>query len=275
MKKYAPTTPSRRSMTTVSYREAITEPHPFKPLTYGRKRQKGRASGRITTRHKGGGSKRLWREIDFRYDKIGIPARIETIEYDPNRSAFIARVLYQDGQRRYHIVPHGMRVGDAVTTGPKSDAKPGNRLPLGLIPVGTAVYNIETYPGAGAKLIRSAGSAGEVMAHDEGYTLVKLPSGAVRKMNSNSWASIGQVSNIENNQVVIGKAGRSRWLGIRPTVRGSAMNPVDHPYGGGEGRALQGTKRPKNKWGKGVRGVRTRKVKKYSNNFIAQRRKKK
>lgn len=262
-------------MTTIPYREMITESRPFKPFTYGRKRQKGRSSGRITTRHKGGGSKRLWREIDFRYDKIGIPARVETIEYDPNRSAFIARVVYQDGERRYHVVPHGIRVGDTIITGPKSDVKLGNRLPLSLIPVGTSVYNIETYPGAGAQLIRSAGSVGEVMAHDEGYTLVKFPSGAVRKMNSNSFASIGQVSNIENNQVIIGKAGRSRWLGIRPTVRGSAMNPVDHPYGGGEGRALQGTKRPKNKWGKGVRGVKTRRVSKYSNNLIVQRRKKK
>lgn len=262
-------------MTTVSYRGILTVSKPFKNLTSGRKRHKGRSKGRITTRHKGGGAKRLWREIDFGYyDKIDVPARIETIEYDPNRSAFIGRVIYKDGERRYHIIPEGLRVGDTIVASAKAQPKPGNRLPLGLIPIGTSVYNIESYPAGGAKFVRSAGNAAEVMGYDEGYTLIKFPSGAIRKIDSSAWASIGQVSNSEHGQVVIGKAGRSRWMGIRPTVRGSAMNPVDHPYGGGEGRAPQGTRRPKNKWGRGVRGVKTRRAHKYSNALIVQRRKK-
>jgi len=261
-------------MTTISYREVLTESRPYKKLVSGRKRAKGRANGKITTRHKGGGSKRLWREVDFRYDKIDIPARVLSIEYDPNRTGFIAHVIYADGEHRYHVVPEGMRKGDAMLTGRKQEPVLGARLPLDLIPVGTSVYNIETYPKGGARLVRSAGNTAEVMAHDSGYTLIKLPSGTVRKILSACWASVGQVSNIEHSFVVYGKAGRSRWMGIRPTVRGSAMNPVDHPYGGGEGRALRGTRRPKNKWGKGVRGVKTRRKTKYSNTLIVQGRKK-
>ncbi|PIR70245.1 MAG: 50S ribosomal protein L2 [Candidatus Niyogibacteria bacterium CG10_big_fil_rev_8_21_14_0_10_42_19] len=276
MKSFKPTTPSRRQTTVVSYRKHITASEPHKALTRGRKRRKGRASwGRITTRHKGGGAKRLWREIDFRYNKIGIPARVLSVEYDPNRSGFIGLVLYRDGERRYHLLPEGLKVGDEIVTSDKAELKPGNRLPLGLIPVGSQAYNVEINPMSGSSLVRSAGNYAEVLAHDAGYTLIKLPSGSLRKVNSRSWASVGQVSNNEYDQVVYGKAGRSRWMGIRPTVRGSAMNPVDHPYGGGEGRALRGTRRPKNRWGKGTRGVKTRNRKKYSNALIVQRRKKK
>lgn len=262
-------------MTTVTYRGVLTESEPYKALVSGRKRAKGRASGKITTRHKGGGSKRLWREIDFHYNKIDIPARVISIEYDPNRTAFIAHVLYADGEHRYHIVPEGLKTGDVMRTSKTQEPLPGARLTLDLMPVGTSVYNIETYPKSGARLVRSAGNSAEVMAHDSGYTLVKLPSGTVRKIPSSCWASVGQASNSEHNLVVYGKAGRTRWMGVRPTVRGSAMNPVDHPYGGGEGKAPRGTKRPKNRWGKGVRGVKTRKKTKYSNALIMQGRKKK
>lgn len=262
-------------MTTTTYRGVLTESEPYKRLVWGRKRMKGRASGKITTRHKGGGTKKLWRQVDFRYGKIDIPARVVSIEYDPNRTGFIAHVVYTDGEHRYHLVPEGIVVGSTIITSKKQEPLSGARLTLDLIPVGTSVYNIETYPGSGARLVRSAGNAAEVMAHDAGHTLIKLPSGAIRKIISACWASIGQVSNSEHNLVVYGKAGRTRWMGVRPTVRGSAMNPVDHPYGGGEGKALRGTRRPKNKWGKGVRGVKTRKKNKYSWGLIVQGRKKK
>ncbi len=273
MKLYKPTTPSKRQMTTVNYRSVLSGDSPYKTLTKGVRRMVGRSSsGKITTRHKGAGEKRSWREVDFDYDKEGIPARIETIEYDPNRSGFIARVCYKDGERRYHLVPDGLRVGEEIMTGPKAELKVGNRLGLDKIPVGWQIYNIEVKPNNGAKLVRSAGSTAEVLAHDSGFTLIKLPSGSVRKIDSRAQASLGQVSNVEHGQVVIGKAGRSRHMGIRPTVRGSAMNPVDHPYGGGEGRALRGTRRPKNRWGKGTRGVKTRKRHKYSDALIVSRR---
>ncbi|MBI4114275.1 MAG: 50S ribosomal protein L2 [Candidatus Niyogibacteria bacterium] len=275
MKKHKPTSPGSRGMTSILYRDVLTSPEPYKPLTKGRKRAHGRGGGRITVRHKGGGSKRLWRDVDFCYDKIGIAGRITSIEYDPNRTSFIALVRYADGEYRYHIVPEGMRVGNEMKTDKKQEPDLGARMPLSLIPVGISVYNIETYPGSGARLVRSAGNTAEVMAHDAGYALIKLPSGAIRKILGGCWASVGQVSNSEHGLITIGKAGRNRRKGIRPTVRGSAMNPVDHPYGGGEGRALRGTRRPKNKWGKGTRGVKTRKKKKYSNALVVQRRKKK
>lgn len=260
-------------MTAIEYRKFLSASAPYKPLMRGRKRMVGRqAYGKITVRHKGSGAKRLWRDVDFKYDKIGIPARIETIEYDPNRSGFIARVCYQDGERRYHLVPFGLKVGDELISADVAELKRGNRLSLDKIPVGWQVFNIEVKPNTGAKLVRSAGATAEVLAHDAGFTLIKLPSGSVRKIDSRAFASLGQVSNIEHGQVVIGKAGRSRHMGIRPTVRGSAMNPVDHPYGGGEGRALRGTRRPKNRWGKGTRGVKTRKRHKYSNALIISRR---
>ena len=276
MKKYSPTTASRRQMTGINYRKVLTAKKPEKSLTKGFKRDMGRNSrGRITARHKGGGSKRLYREIDFRYEKYDIPAVIKTIEYDPNRSGFIALVVYSDGEKRYILLPANVNVGEKIITSQKAELKPGNRLPLSKIPVGTFIYNVELKPGGGAKLARSAGNYLEVLAHDQGYAMVKMPSGETRKVPEKVWASIGQVSNDEHKLVVLGKAGRSRWKGIRPTVRGSAMNPVDHPFGGGEGRQGAGMRRPKNKWGKGVRGVKTRKPKKYSNIFIVKRRIKK
>lgn len=276
MKKYKPTTPSRRGMTGISYRDVLTADKPEKSLTRGFRRAVGRNSfGRITTRHKGGGVKRLYREIDFKYDKKDIPAVIQSIEYDPNRSGFIALINYADGEKRYILVPGGMQKGDKITVSKNAEIKPGNRMLLKNISVGVFVYNIELKPESGAKLARSAGNYAEVIAHDRGYALIKLPSSEIRKVPDNAWASIGQVSNDEHRLVVIGKAGRARKMGIRPTVRGSAMNPCDHPFGGGEGRQGAGMRRPKNKWGKGVRGVKTRNKKKYSNIFIVNRRKKK
>lgn len=276
MKSYKPTTASRRQMTGIDYKEVLTTKKPEKSLVSGFKRSVGRNSGgRITVRHKGGGAKRLYREIDFKYDKYDIPAIVKSIEYDPNRSGFIALVAYSDGEKRYILSPTQLKVNDKIITSEKGDVRVGNRLPLKNIPVGTFIYNIELKPKSGAKLCRAAGNYAELIAHDKEYSLIKLPSTEIRKIPENVWASIGQVSNEERKLITIGKAGRSRWLGIRPTVRGSAMNPVDHPFGGGEGRAGAGMRRPKNKWGKGVRGVKTRKSKKYSNVFILQRRRKK
>ncbi|KKW36906.1 MAG: 50S ribosomal protein L2 [Candidatus Giovannonibacteria bacterium GW2011_GWA2_53_7] len=275
MKTYEAKTPSRRHMTGVEYRRFLTKKDPEKSLTYGRKRAAGRNNlGRITTRHKGGGARRLYREVDFRLDKKDLPAKVLSVEYDPNRTAFIGLVLYRDGERRYVILPTGVSAGEEILISEHAAIKNGNRLPLKNIPVGTQVYNVEVYPGSGAKLVRSAGVFAEVLAQDPPSSQLKLPSGEVRKVKDLAWASIGHVSNEEQGLVTIGKAGRSRHLGIRPTVRGSAMNPVDHPYGGGEGRALRGRRRPVNKWGKGVRGVKTRRRKKYSGSFILQRRKK-
>lgn len=277
MKTYKPTSPSRRNMTGILYRDLLTpKTKPEKSLTKGAKRAVGRNSaGRITTRHKGGGHKRVYRLVDFKYEKIDIPATVKTIEYDPNRSGFISLINYADGEKRYILVPKNVKAGDKILTSEKADLKPGNRLPLHKIPTGTFVYNIEVKPKGGAKLVRSAGSYAELTAHDGGFALIKMPSGEVRKIEEKSWASIGQVSNDENRLVNLGKAGRSRHLGIRPTVRGSAMNPVDHPFGGGEGRQGAGMSRPKNKWGKPIRGVKTRNPNKYSNGLIVQRRIKK
>lgn len=275
MKSFKPKTPSLRQTTVVDYKKVLTRLEPEKSLTHGFMRSVGRNNrGRITTRHKGGGVKRLYREVDFTMDKKNVPAKVVSIEYDPNRTAFIGLVSYLDGEKRYMVMPSGIKRYDEIIISESAPLKMGNRLPLKNIPVGTQVYNMEVYPLAGAKLVRSAGSFAEVLAQDSPTTLVKLPSGEVRKISENAWASIGQTSNEEANLVVIGKAGRSRHLGIRPTVRGSAMNPVDHPYGGGEGRAMRGTRRPKNRWGRGVRGVKTRGKKKWSNKMIIQRRKK-
>jgi large subunit ribosomal protein L2 len=276
MKKYAPTTPSRRHMTNVKYRDILTTDEPHKALTFGRKRHVGRNNaGRITTRHKGGGHKRMYREVDFKLEKKNIPATIETIEYDPNRSGFIGLLSYKDGEKRYMLLPQGVKLGQTIMVSDKADIKPGNRLPLHNITVGTFVYNIELKVNGGAKLVRSAGSFAEVLGNDNGYTTLKMPSSEIRKVSDQVWASVGSVSNEENKLVNIGKAGRSRWLGIRPTVRGSAMNPVDHPYGGGEGRQGRGTKRPKTAWGKITGGHKTRRAKKYSNKFVVTRRKSK
>jgi len=265
-------------MTGINYREYLTRGRrggdgPEKSLTFGRKRHVGRnAFGRITTRHKGGGAKKLLRLVDFKYDKKNIPARVESVEYDPGRTAFIGLLIYKDGEKRYVVLPKGVGVGREILISENAPILPGNRLPLRQLPPGTFIYNVSLSPEGKAAIVRSAGSFAEVVAQDYPYATIKLPSGEVRKIFDNAWASIGQVSNDEHNLIVIGKAGRSRWMGVRPTVRGSAMNPVDHPYGGGEGRALRGTRRPKNKWGKGTRGVKTRNPKKWSNKMIISRR---
>lgn len=261
-------------MTTVTYRGVLTKTKPEKSLTHGFKRHVGRNSrGRITTRHKGGGHKRLFRDVDFVYDKIDIPATIKSVEYDPNRTGFIGLAVYKDGEKRYVLLPKTTRPGDQFIVSEKTEVAPLNRLALKNIPVGTFVYNVEIKPKSGAKIARSAGIFAQVVANADGYTSLKMPSTEVRKVSENCFASVGTVSNEEHHLEKIGKAGRSRWKGIRPTVRGTAMNPVDHPYGGGEGRQGRGTKRPKTLWGKVTGGRKTRKPKKYSNVFIVSRRK--
>ena len=263
-------------MTGIDYRKKLSGAKaPHKSLTKGYRQAHGRNSdGRITSRHKGGGRKRLYRQVDFKLDKKNIPAKVETIEYDPYRSGFIALVCYLDGERRYVLASQSMKVGDSIITSEEAPKKPNNRLPLGQIPVGSFVFNIETRPGAGATMVRSAGSHAEVIAQDAGYTQLKMPSSEVRKVLSTCWATLGEVSNEEHRLVTLGKAGRSRWMGVRPTVRGSAMNPVDHPHGGGEGRSPRGHRRQRTKWGKpSGKGQKTRDPKKYSNKFIVSRRK--
>lgn len=271
-----PTTPGQRQMTVIDY-SALSKVRPEKSLLIKLKKHSGRNNqGRITTRHKGGGHKKLYRIIDFKQDKLDQEAIVETIEYDPYRSAFIAKVKYPDGERKYILAPYNLKVGDKILTSENAPLKIGNRLKLKNIPAGYGVYNIEITPQKGGQLVRSAGVLAEVLGLDESekYSILKMPSGEIRKINSECFASIGQVSNVEHNLVVIGKAGRSRHMGIRPTVRGSVMNPVDHPYGGGEGKAKRGTRRPKTKWGKVTGGRKTRKKKKWSNKLILERRKK-
>ena len=225
-------------------------------------------------RHRGGGHKKLFRDVDFSFNKKDIPAKITSIEYDPMRSAFIGLAVYRDGEKRYVILPKAVKVGDTFIVSATAPIKPANRLPLGSIPVGTFVFNVELKPGAGGVLVRSAGNFAEVVAHDAGYTHLKLPSTEVRSVISTAWASIGEVSNDEHRLVNLGKAGRSRWMGIRPTVRGTAMNPVDHPHGGGEGKQGRGSRRQKTMWGKPAgKGQKTRRPKKYSNIHILSRRK--
>ncbi len=263
-------------MTTVTYKNVLTASKPAKALTRGHKRDMGRNNmGRITTPHKGGGNKRRYRTIDFHFvDKLNIPAKIETIEYDPYRSGFIGLVCYADGERRYVLLPKGLQVGDTIMTGDDVPVTPGNRTQLKNISVGTFVYNVELKPQGGSKLIRSAGTFAQVVAHNDGYTNLKMPSTEVRRVPDLCYASIGEVSNSEYKLVNQGKAGRNRWRGIRPTVRGSAMNPVDHPHGGGEGAQGIGLRRgPKTRHGKLAYGVKTRKPKKYSNVAIVSRRK--
>jgi large subunit ribosomal protein L2 len=275
MKSFKPTSPSRRNMKVVTYRGVLSGDKPHKPLLSSKKRQGGRNNaGRITTRHQGGGHKRRLRDIDFKYDKKDIPSRVETIEYDPYRTAFVALTVYADGERRYVLAPKDMKVGDTFITSEKAPIKTGSRLPLSKIPSGTYIYNIELQAGAGSKLVRSAGNYAEVVAHDAGYAQIKLPSTEVRKVNELCWASIGAVGNEEQRLANWGKAGRSRWLGVRPTVRGTAMNPVDHPHGGGEGKQGRGLRRAKSMWGKPTgKGQKTRTPKKYSNKHIVSRRK--
>lgn len=275
MKTYRPTSKSRRNMSTISYGNYLTASEPHKALTKGYKRHVGRnAQGKVTTRHKGAGHKRLYRDVDFMYNKKDIPAKIATIEYDPNRTGFIALANYADGEKRYVLIPRSMKVGDTFIVSEKADIKVGNRTMLKNIPVGTFVYNVELKINGGGKIGRSAGNFVEVIAHDAGYAHIKMPSTEVRRVPDNAWASIGEVSNEENRLVKLGKAGRSRWLGIRPTVRGTAQNPVDHPYGGGEGRQGRGTRRAKSVYGKPTgKGQKSRRAKKYSNVFIVSRRK--
>lgn len=262
-------------MTSIPYRKYLTTSTPEKGLTSGFKRSVGRNNqGRVTTRHKGAGHKRLYRDIDFTFNKRDIQAKIVSVEYDPNRTAFISLAQYADGEKRYVITPKSMKVGDTFIVSEKAENKLGNRTTLKNVTVGTYVYNVEVKPQGGGKIARSAGNYAEVIGHDGGMAFLKMPSSEVRKVQENCWASIGEVSNDENRLVNIGKAGRSRWLGIRPTVRGTAMNPVDHPHGGGEGRQGRGTRRAKSIYGKMTgKGQKSRRPKKYSNNLIVARRK--
>jgi len=274
MKSYKPTSIPRRAMTTIEFNKIVTTNDPEKSLTHGFRRAVGRNNrGIITTRHKGSGHKRLYREVDFTYNKKDIPATLMTVEYDPNRTAFIALAQYKDGEKRYVLLPQGMKVGSEFVVSDKAEIKVGNGLMLKNIPVGTFVYNVEVMPKGGARLAKSAGNFVEVIAHDAGYVHLKLPSTEVRRVVETCFASIGVVSNEENRLINIGKAGRSRWLGIRPTVRGTAQNPVDHPYGGGEGRQGRGTRRAKSVYGKPTgKGQKSRRAKRYSNRLIVTRR---
>jgi large subunit ribosomal protein L2 len=275
MKRYRPITPGTRGRTSIQYRGVLSNKKRHKKLSRGFKRAMGRnAFGRITSPNRGGGVKRLYRDIDFVYNKKNVPARVESIEYDPNRSGFIALVVYNDGERRYVLVPKSVKPGDTFIVSESAPIKAGNRLPLNNIPVGTFVYNVEIKQGGGAKFVRSAGVFAEVVANDGTHVHLKMPSTEVRKVLKSSWATVGEVSNSEYKLVNLGKAGRNRWLGRRPKVRGTAMNPVDHPHGGGEGRQGRGRKRQKTRHGKMVgKGQKSRTPKKYSNELIVQRRK--
>ena len=272
IKTYKPTTPSRRNMTVTDYSK-LSKVEPEKSLLEPLKKNSGRNSyGRITVRHRGGGNRRKYRVIDFKRTKDGMDAKVLTLEYDPNRSAFIALIQYEDGTKSYILAAEGMKVGDKVRSGEDADIKPGNALPMSAIPVGTFIHGIELYPGKGAQLVRSAGNMAQLMGKEEKYALVRLPSGEMRKVPVNCRASIGQVSNIDHENVSYGKAGRMRHKGVRPTVRGSVMNPNDHPHGGGEGKSPVGRPGPVTPWGKPALGYKTRKLKKSSNKFIVKRR---
>ncbi len=271
-KKYNPTSPARRFMT-VSTFEEITKKAPEKSLLAPLSKNGGRNSyGRITVRHHGGGAKQKYRVIDFKRDKDGIPAKVSAIEYDPNRSANIALLVYADGEKRYILAPNGLNVGDKVYSGEKSDIKPGNALPLEFIPLGTVIHNIELKPGKGGQLVRSAGNEAQLMAKEDTYAQVRLPSGEVRKIDIRCKATIGQVGNHDHENISIGKAGRKRWMGVRPTVRGVVMNPNDHPHGGGEGKSPIGMPSPVTPWGKPTLGYKTRKKNKSSNKLIVKKR---
>ena len=273
LRSFKPTSPGVRQMTVSSFEE-ITTNKPEKSLLVPLKKHAGRNSyGRITVRHHGGGHKRKYRIIDFKRLKDGIPARVATIEYDPNRSSRIALLHYVDGEKRYIIAPAGLQVGDVIYSGPDADIKTGNALPLANIPVGTLVHNIELHPGRGGQICRSAGVSAQLMAKEGKYAMLRLPSGEVRKILLTCRATIGVVGNGEHANINIGKAGRSRWMGVRPTVRGSVMNPNDHPHGGGEGRAPVGRKSPVSPWGKVAHGGKTRKKKNPSNKFLVTPRK--
>jgi len=275
MKSFRPTSPGRRQMTVVDY-GILSKSKRHKPLTMKLQDCAGRNNqGRITMRHQGGGNKKIYRIIDFRQNKIDVPGKIESLEYDPYRTAFIALVIYKDGERRYILAPKDIKVGDEIITSPKAVLKTGNRLMMKNIPIGYQVHNVEVLGGKGGQLARSAGSFIELLGQEGKYSIIKMSSGEVRKVLSENYASLGQISNQDWNLTVIGKAGRSRHLGIRPTVRGKVMNPCDHPYGGGEGCTQRGTKRPKDIWGNITGGRKTRKRKKWSTKLILQRRPKK
>ncbi len=273
IKTYKPYTPARRGMTVSAFDGVDKKAKPERSLVETLKKHSGRNSyGRITVRHRGGGNKRKYRVIDFRRDKLDMPAVVQRIEYDPNRSAFIALVKYEDGELRYILAPVGLNPGDTILASAAADIKPGNCLPIANIPVGTVIHNIELQPGRGAQLVRSAGVAAQLLAKEEELAQVRLPSGEVRYVRMNCTAVIGQVGNIDHSNVHIGKAGRTRHMGIRPTVRGSVMNPNDHPHGGGEGRAPVGRPGPVTPWGKPALGYKTRKTKNRTNKFIIKRR---
>ena len=272
IKFYNPTTPGRRDMSTIDY-SGLSKVAPERSLLEPMKKHSGRNSyGRITVRHRGGGNRTKYRIIDFKRNKTGMMADVLTLEYDPNRSAHIALVQYEDGEKRYIVAPHGMRPGDKVVSGPEADIIPGNALPLTNIPVGTFIHNVELYPGKGAQLVRSAGTMAQLMAKEGKYALIRLPSGELRNVPNGCYATIGQVSNVEHANVSYGKAGRMRHMGWRPTVRGSVMNPCDHPHGGGEGKSPIGRPGPVTPWGKPALGAKTRAKHKASDKFIVKRR---
>jgi large subunit ribosomal protein L2 len=272
IKKFKPTSPGRRQMT-VSTFEEITAKKPEKSLVEPLNKKAGRNhQGRMTVRHRGGGHKRLYRIIDFKRNKDGVPAKIATIEYDPNRSANIALVNYADGEKRYILAPQGLKIGDTIVSGIDADIKVGNALPIKSIPVGSIIHNIELKPGKGAQLVRTAGASAQLMAKEGKYGQVRLPSGEVRMVHLECRATIGQIGNVEHENIVGGKAGRSRWKGFRPSVRGVVMNPSDHPHGGGEGRSPIGRKHPVTPWGKPAIGAKTRKKNKLSDSMIIKRR---
>jgi len=272
LKIYRPTSPGRRGMVGADFSE-ITKKKPEKSLLLPLKKKAGRSNqGRITVRHRGGGAKRRLRIIDFKRDKFGVPGKVASIEYDPNRSSNIALINYVDGEKRYILAPVGLRVGDTICSGEGAEIRPGNALPLKLIPLGTAVHNIELSRGKGGQMVRSAGASAQVMAKEAGYTLVRLPSGELRRVDGKCLATVGQVGNIDHSNIALGKAGRRRLMGWRPSVRGSAMTPRDHPHGGGEGRSPIGHPGPKTPWGKPALGYRTRRNKR-SDRLILRRRK--
>ena len=272
IKKYKPNTPGQRGMT-VSTFEEITTSTPEKSLTVTLKKHAGRnARGKITVRHQGGGTRPKYRMIDFKRNKDGIPGKVATIEYDPNRSANIALIVYADGEKRYILAPNKLMVGDQIMSGATADIKPGNALQLKDIPVGSIIHNIEMKPGKGAQMVRSAGNSAQLMAKEDDYAQVRLPSGEVRKVRIECRATIGEVGNLDHENINVGKAGRKRHMGIRPTVRGSVMNPNDHPHGGGEGRAPIGRANPVTPWGKPALGYKTRKKNKHSDKYIVKKR---
>lgn len=274
IKHFKPTSPGRRQMT-VSTFEEITTDKPEKSLLAPLPKKAGRNNqGRITVRHQGGGHKRKYRIIDFKRNKDGVPGRVATIEYDPNRTANIALIHYADGEKRYIIAPKGLKVGDTVESGPSADIKPGNALPLANIPVGTVIHNIELKPGKGGQLVRAAGAEAQLLGKEKGYAIIRLASGEMRMVREECRATVGQVGNVDHENITIGKAGRSRWLGRRPAVRGSVMNPSDHPHGGGEGKAPIGLKSPVTPWGKPTIGYKTRRKRNPSDKYIVRRRKK-